>query len=349
MPGITAGPSSWSSWRSVVAAFLPVVQNDYQLRRPGYVYENPHVRSGLTPSTIAWSFTTFQESNWHPLTWISHALYVTLFGVSAPAHHGMSLLLHLLSAILLFVLMEKMTGDRWPSAFVALVFAIHPLHVESVVWISERKDVLSGLFLMLTLGSYAAYARGGGRTAYLRTLALFALGLMAKPMLVTLPFVLLLLDYWPLGRMPGSSGAGRGAAESVIAVRTSVENTVPPARRRSSVVTYRPERGARSPKRAVVFADRGKRRYRTRPTWGRRLSPSTLPFSIHTGSGRSPGWKSVHRSSCWRPSPLRCGGSGGHIRSCSRDGPSFSGCSSRSSDSYRWGSSRWRTGTCTSR
>lgn len=161
---------------------------------------------------IAWSFTTFRESNWHPLTWISHALDVTLFGMSAPAHHGMSLLLHLVSALLLCRLFDRITGDQWSSDFVALAFAVHPLHVESVAWISERKDVLSGLFFMLTLGSYAAWERGGGRAAYLRTLGLFALGLMAKPMLVTTPFVLLLLDYWSLGRPPGPGDAGSASS-----------------------------------------------------------------------------------------------------------------------------------------
>ncbi len=266
------------------AAFLPVFRNDFvNYDDPGYVYENPHVRSGLTPATIAWSFTTFQESNWHPLTWISHALDVTLFGVSAPAHHAMSLLLHLISAVLLFSLLDRITGDRWPSAFVALVFAIHPLHVESVVWISERKDVLSGLFFMLTLGAYAAYERGGGRAAYLRTIALFALGLMAKPMLVTIPFVLLLLDYWPLGRMPGFSARGREAGASAVPLRTILAEKIPffILAGASSVVTYLAQErgGAIAEAGAVVFSDRAANAVTSYAAYlGKALFPVNLAF-----------------------------------------------------------------------
>jgi tetratricopeptide (TPR) repeat protein len=200
----------------VIAAFLPVFGGTFLTwDDPGYVYQNPMVSGGLSARFVGWAFTSFQESNWHPLTWLSHALDVTLFGLNAPAHHAVNLLLHLLSTLVLYRVFLRMTGDRWKSAFVALVFGIHPLHVESVAWISERKDVLSGLFMMLTLDAYAAWAAEGRRADYLRALGCFAAGLLAKPMLVTIPFVLLLLDYWPLGRMQGAvpavASAGRRA------------------------------------------------------------------------------------------------------------------------------------------
>ena len=173
-----------------------------------YVVENPQVTRGLTASGIVWAFTTVHNSNWHPLTSLSHMLDCQLYGLRAGGHHLTSILFHAAVAILLFLVLLRITGDLWPSAFVAAVFAIHPLRAESVAWVAERKDVLSGLFFMLTLWAYAGYARRPfslGR--YLTVVLLFALGLMAKPMLVTLPFVLLLLDYWPLGRL-GLPAAG---------------------------------------------------------------------------------------------------------------------------------------------
>jgi len=165
-----------------------------------YVYENPIVLRGLTWEGIGWAFTTFTESNWHPLTWLSHMLDVELFGTSAGWHHRMNVLYHLLNTILLFLVLWRMTGGIWQSAFVAALFGVHPLHVESVAWVAERKDVLSTLFWILTMGAYLRYARRPGIGRYLPVTAAFALGLMCKPMLVTLPFVLLLLDWWPLGR-----------------------------------------------------------------------------------------------------------------------------------------------------
>src|SRR3972149_3559607 len=167
-----------------------------------YVYENPYVTHGLTTQGIVWAFTSKHASNWHPLTWLSHMLDCQLFGLAPWGPHLVNVLLHAATAILLFLVLRRMTGDLWPSAFVAVVFAVHPLRVESVAWVAERKDVLSGLFFMLTLWAYVGYVRHPFSTArYLTVMVLFALGLMAKPMLVTLPFVLLLLDYWPLGRM----------------------------------------------------------------------------------------------------------------------------------------------------
>ena len=167
-----------------------------------YVCKNPHVSGGLNAEAVRWAFTTRHASNWHPLTWLSHMLDCQLYGLISEWHHLTNVLLHAATAILLFLILRQMTGDVWPSAFAAAVFAIHPLRVESVAWIAERKDVLSGLFFMLTLAAYLGYVRRPFSLArYLTVIGLFALGLMAKPMLVTLPFVLLLLDYWPLGRM----------------------------------------------------------------------------------------------------------------------------------------------------
>jgi protein O-mannosyl-transferase len=167
-----------------------------------YVYDNLQVAHGLTAEGIAWAFTTGHASNWHPLTWLSHMLDCQLYGLHAGGHHLTNILLHAATVILLLLVLWRMTGEFWPSAFVAAVFAIHPLRVESVAWVSERKDVLSGLFFMLTLWAYVSYVRHPFSLArYLAVVVIFALGLMAKPMLVTLPFVLLLLDFWPLGRI----------------------------------------------------------------------------------------------------------------------------------------------------
>jgi Flp pilus assembly protein TadD len=166
-----------------------------------YILDNPIVLRGLTLEGALSAFTTFHAANWHPLTWLSHMLDVELFGPSAGWHHRMNVLYHLLNTELLFLVLWRMTGGLWQSAFVAALFGVHPLHVESVAWVAERKDVLSTLFWMLTMGAYLRYARRPGIGRYLLVIAVFALGLMCKPMMVTLPFVLLLLDWWPLGRM----------------------------------------------------------------------------------------------------------------------------------------------------
>jgi protein O-mannosyl-transferase len=168
---------------------------------PRYVYENTRITNGLSISGIAWAFTHIHSLNWHPLTTISHMLDCQLYGLKAGWHHFTNLLLHTLAAILLFLALKQMTGAVWRSAFVAAVFAIHPLRVESVAWIAERKDVLSGLCFMLTLLVYVYYTRVPSLRRYLGVALLLLLGLMSKPMLVTVPFVLLLLDYWPLARI----------------------------------------------------------------------------------------------------------------------------------------------------
>jgi len=188
--GATAGVF----WQA--GAFQFVVLDD-----AGYVSANPHVRAGLTLEGLRWAFTTTAMGNWHPLTWLSLMLDVQLFGVRAGALHAVNAALHALNGVLLFLLLERFTGAPWRSAFVAGVFCLHPLHVESVAWISERKDVLSGLFWISATWMYGRWATRGSRRAWVAALLLMALGLMAKPMLVTLPAALLLFDVWPLGRL----------------------------------------------------------------------------------------------------------------------------------------------------
>jgi len=166
-----------------------------------YILENPHVRTGFTGEGFLCAFTSTYASNWHPLTWLSHMLDAQLFGLNPGPHHLVNVLFHAFNTVLLFLLILRLTGAHWQSVFVAALFALHPLHVESVAWVAERKDVLSAFFWMLTLLLYARYAERPGRGRYLLTLGAFALGLMAKPMLVTLPLVLLLMDYWPIGRL----------------------------------------------------------------------------------------------------------------------------------------------------
>ena len=166
-----------------------------------YVYQNPTVIRGLTLDGIVWAFTHVHSGNWHPLTSISHMLDCQLYGLNAGGHHLTNVLLHSIAVLLLFLVLRRMTGAFWRSAFVAAVFAIHPLRVESVAWVAERKDVLSGVFFMLTLWAYDSYLRKPPSIArYLATAVFLAFGLMSKPSLVTLPILLLLLDYWPLRR-----------------------------------------------------------------------------------------------------------------------------------------------------
>ena len=166
-----------------------------------YVYENRFVRQGLTLESISWAFTELHSVNWHPLTWLSHILDVTMFGVNSGPHHITNLFFHIANVLLLFCILKKMTGQIWQSGFVAALFALHPLHVESVAWISERKDVLFAFFWMMTIGSYIRYWKQPKKKNYAIIVLFFTMGLMSKPMIVTLPFVLLLLDFWPLKRI----------------------------------------------------------------------------------------------------------------------------------------------------
>jgi Tfp pilus assembly protein PilF len=168
---------------------------------PQYVSENPHVRAGFTWATLKWSLTSIEQANWHPLTWMSHALDCQLFRLNPAGHHFTSVLLHAMNVVLLFLLLAWSTRRSGASFLVAALFALHPLNVESVAWIAERKNVLSTLFLLLTIAAYGWYALQPGWKKYLAVAGLLACGLAAKPMLVTAPLVLLLLDYWPLGRI----------------------------------------------------------------------------------------------------------------------------------------------------
>jgi protein O-mannosyl-transferase len=216
-------PTAGARWLTLVllavatfAVFAGVLRNDWILfDDPLYVYENPWVLRGWTLEGARWFLHEPHGANWHPLTSWSHMLDVELFGLRPGAHHAVSLLLHTLNAVLLVLVLFGMTGAWWRSLLVGALFALHPLRVESVAWAAERKDVLSGLFFLLTLAAYRSWVRRGGAWRYTLVGAGFLLGLMAKPMLVTLPFVLLLLDVWPLGRWgarASGSGPGHGAA-----------------------------------------------------------------------------------------------------------------------------------------
>jgi protein O-mannosyl-transferase len=186
-------------------AFEPLRHNTFTIYDDNdYIVDNLHVKSGLTLESAKWAFTSGHASNWHPLTWLSHMIDIELFGLNPAGHHFHNLLLHTLSTVLLFLILRQMTGTVWPGAFAAMVFGIHPLRVESVAWAAERKDVLSVLFFMLTVAAYLYYVKQGGLRRYCLVILCFALGLMAKPMLVTLPLVLLLLDIWPLKRTQSS-------------------------------------------------------------------------------------------------------------------------------------------------
>jgi tetratricopeptide (TPR) repeat protein len=176
-----------------------------------YVFKNAQVARGLTMEGIVWAFTHVYAANWHPLTWLSHMLDAQLYGLNPGGHHLSNVFLHGATAILLFLVLRNMTEALWRSALVAAVFAIHPLRVESVAWVAERKDVLSGLFFVLTIGAYVRYTRQPSGRRYAMVMLLFALGLMSKPMLVTLPVVLLALDYWPLNRLVPSGDGTRNA------------------------------------------------------------------------------------------------------------------------------------------
>jgi cytochrome c-type biogenesis protein CcmH/NrfG len=204
---------------------------------PRYVYQNTTITSGIN---LAWAFTHIHSENWHPLTTITHMLDCQLHGLNAGWHHFTNVLLHGLAVVLLFVALERMTGALWRSAFVAAVFAVHPLHVESVAWIAERKDVLSALFFMLTLLAYLRYTRAPSIGRYLTVALVVALGLMSKPMLVTLPFVLLLLDYWPLARFEARRpNTGRQMLQLVLEKIPLLALSAV-----SSIVTFLAQRGA---------------------------------------------------------------------------------------------------------
>jgi tetratricopeptide (TPR) repeat protein len=186
-----------------LALYYPTLQNGFvNYDDPAYVTANWHVQQGLTLRSLAWAFTSTAEANWHPLTWISHMLDVRLFGLRPAGHHAQSIFWHALNVVLLFLLLARATGFVGRSALVAALFAVHPLNVESVAWVAERKTVLCTFFFLLAIAAYGWYVKRPPASRYLLVALLFALGLMAKPMVITLPFALLLLDFWPLQRFP---------------------------------------------------------------------------------------------------------------------------------------------------
>ncbi len=193
---------------------------------PGYVYENSQVAAGLTADGAVWAFTTFHKANWHPLTWLSHMLDVEWFGMDPGAHHLVNVLLHAINAVLLLAFLVQTTGRPVPAFFVAAFFALHPLHVESVAWVSERKDVLSTFFWFLGLHAYVLWVRGRGLAPYALVVGALLCGLLAKPMVVTFPCVLVLLDVWPLGRTRWAPAA-RGSPVPPVGWRTLLAEKLP--------------------------------------------------------------------------------------------------------------------------
>lgn len=207
-PGLFASPRKRNAIACLLLALVTLALYNPATRDPfvnydddRYVTENPHVRQGLTSQTIAWALTSTEQANWHPLTWISHALDYSLFHLNPAGHHFTSILLHVANVVMLYLLLIWATGRFGPSLFVAALFALHPINVESVVWIAERKNVLCTIFFFLTLWAYGWYVQKPGWKRYLAVFGLFAAALASKPMVITLPFVLLLLDYWPLNRV----------------------------------------------------------------------------------------------------------------------------------------------------
>jgi len=223
-----------------LAVFSPVLWHDFISFDDDYfVYENSNILSGLNFEVIRWAFTSGHEANWIPLSMLSHALDIQMFGLNPAGHHAVNLLLHIASSCMLFLFFKRATGALWKSAAVACMFALHPLHVESVAWVSERKDVLSTFFGLLMLYQYLRYTEKPGISRYCATLVCFVLGLLSKPMLVTFPLVLLLLDWWPLNRIKLVSGSDHflrrsGLTRLVIEKIPFIVLTIC-----SSIITYR--------------------------------------------------------------------------------------------------------------
>ncbi len=211
----------------IAVAYWPVAGNDFiNYDDEDYVFANEFVNQGLTVNHVVWAMTAFHEANWHPLTWLSHMLDCQVFGSNPAGHHLVNLGLHVINSMLLYWVLLRMTRAVWPSIVVAAFFAVHPLHVESVAWIAERKDVLSTMFGLTALAAWLNYLARPGLIRYLAVMLWFAASLMSKPMLVTLPFVLLFLDYWPLGRVGGRS-VERGAESLAASLRPRVVEKLP--------------------------------------------------------------------------------------------------------------------------
>ncbi len=235
---------------ATVALYSPVFGHSFVVYDDSdYITTNLHLREGLSWSTIRWAFTSTEKANWHPLTWLSHALDYQLFGLSPAGHHLDSVLLHAVNVVVLFLLLLWMTRRIGPSVCVAALFAVHPLNVESVAWVAERKNVLCTLFFLLTIAAYAWYARKPDWRRYLLVAALVAAALMAKPMAITLPFVLLLLDYWPLDRMPlkeSASNSSTGSGLPRVSLTRLLLEKIPllALSAASALITLKAQRGA---------------------------------------------------------------------------------------------------------
>lgn len=194
---------------ATLAIYAPVTQNNFvNFDDDTYIVFNPHVRAGLHWQTVKWSFMTFEQANWHPLTWLSHAMDCSIFGLNPLGHHTVGVLLHAACAVILFLLVESATGFTWRSLIVAMIFALHPVNVESVAWAAERKNVLSMFFFLLALYAYGWYARRPGVRRYSLVFILYALALMSKPQVITFPLLVLMWDYWPLRRFGSQSRPG---------------------------------------------------------------------------------------------------------------------------------------------
>jgi tetratricopeptide (TPR) repeat protein len=270
--------------------YLPWVGNDFVYDDRQYVVTNPGVTGGLSAEGVGWALTSYYASNWHPLTWLSHQLDVSLFGVRPGPMHAVNDLLHAANAVLLMVVLRAVTGSLGAGLAAALLFALHPLHVESAAWIAERKDLLSALFLWLTLLAWRGWLRRPGPARYLAVMALFALGLTAKPMLVTLPALLLVLDWWPLGRLrpglPGGTPPGRLLVEKApLAILSAV----------SAALTMRAQAAGGGLATAAEAYPAGVRLANALYSAAAYLVKTALPFDLavfypHPGAGLAP-WK----------------------------------------------------------
>jgi len=219
-----------------LAVFWPVLRHEFVFDDLQYITDNPQVNTGLTWPNALWAFRAYYAGNWHPLTWLSHMADVDMFGMNPAGHHLVNLLIHAVNAGLLFLVLSSRTQAKWQSAFVAALFAVHPLHVESVAWAAERKDLLSTFFWILTMAAYFWYAKRPTAGRYLPVVLALSLGLMSKAMLVTLPFVLLLLDYWPLGRVDTKWRLIREKAPLLVLVSASSFVTIMAQARAAGVV-----------------------------------------------------------------------------------------------------------------
>ncbi len=286
----------------IVASYWPVHRFGFvNYDDAEYVAENLRVQAGLTAENVRWAFRTLFFENWHPLTWLSYMLDYQLFGLNPGAFHLVNVFFHALNTSLLFTVFKRMTGARWPSAFVAGIFALHPLHVESVAWVSERKDVLSAFFWMLTLWAYVRYVERPQLQRYLLAILFFAMGLMAKPMLVTLPFVLLLLDFWPLRRLqftsspPGIRAQTRNGPNFPQPFVRLIVEKIPffLLTALSCIITYAAQHGARVTMASLPVA---KRLTNAAVSYGRYLVKSFWPENLavyYSHPGQWPLWQIV--------------------------------------------------------